>query len=513
MHRRAFITKNFMLAGVLIHTPIHELFGKTSKQIGFDRSMVPNPIIADEPDFIDLYYKAWELAYDHIRTQEGLPQSPYMDEAFDPNTIWIWDTCFMVQFCKYAPNVFPGVESLKNFYVPIHDEKGIPLRIEIPDNPPLFAWTEYEYLKFTDDREHLKDLVLNKRYLQKHYEWFDQMNLGEIIAHSAPTCLKKVENGYLWEGGRSGMDNTPRGRKGEKADKNRPNNPDMLWIDAIAQQGLSALYISRMYDTLGDNKNSKIWANKYQALKDKVNKLYWDESDGFYYDIHQKTLDPIKVITPASFWPMLAEMCTPEQAARLVEKVKDKNLLGGKVPWVSLARNDADFKENGFYWRGSVWLPLAYMGIKALQKYNYFDLAYQNSLDIITHMSNTYKQYEPHTIWECYQPNEPKPAVNEYAKNEPVRKDFCGWSALGPISLLIENVLGFYDVNADKKIVRWHKKRQDKHGIKNLKFGDIVTDIIYTKNEIEVTSNAPYLLIVNGKKIAIKKGYQVLRDF
>lgn len=511
MQRRDFIIKNLMLAGVFVNIPSLKGMEKLSKNVAFDKTMVPEPIISDDPAFIDLYYKAWELAYDHIKTQDGLPQSPYMDEAFDPSTIWIWDTCFMVQFCKYAPNVFPGVASLKNFYVPIHDGKDIPLRIEIPDNPPLFAWTEYEYFKFTNDLKHLKDLLLDKAYLQKHYSWFDRTLPGEIIANSAPTCLQKVEHGYLWEGGRSGMDNTPRGRVGEKAIRNRPNNPDMLWIDAIAQQGLSALYISRMYETLGDIPNSNLWNAKYQALKTKINELYWDEEDGFYYDIHQHTLKPIKVVTPASYWPMLAEMCTPEQAAKLVEKVKDQHLLGGKVPWVSLARNDADFRENGFYWRGSVWLPLAYMGIKALEKYNYLDIAYQNAYAIITHMSNTYQQYIPHTIWECYQPTEPKPAVNEYAKNEPVRKDFCGWSALGAISLLIENVLGFYDVNADTNTVKWHKTRTDKHGVKRLKFGTITTDIIFDRKQIKVTSNAPYLLVVNDQQFEIKKGKQVLK--
>ena len=38
-----------------------------------------------------------------------------MDEAFRDDTIWIWGTCFMTLFCKYAPAEFPGVESLNNF--------------------------------------------------------------------------------------------------------------------------------------------------------------------------------------------------------------------------------------------------------------------------------------------------------------------------------------------------------------------------------------------------------------
>ena len=137
------------------------------------RERVPVPVFDQKPELVNLYWKAWELAYEHIKEQPGLPQSPYMDEAFSEDTIWIWDTCFMVLFCKYAPDVFPGVESLNNFYVPLHDdvypEGTYPLNIRHPDNPPLFAWVEYDNFAFTGDKNHLQTLLQEKRYLQKHF--------------------------------------------------------------------------------------------------------------------------------------------------------------------------------------------------------------------------------------------------------------------------------------------------------------------------------------------------------
>jgi hypothetical protein len=506
MKRRNFIQKNLLAGGAfLLPSSLFALdkFFVLNNE-AFDKNFVPKPVLENSKEFIDLYYKAWELAYAHIKTGDGLPQSPYMDEAFDDSTIWIWDTCFMVQFCKYAPTIFPGILSLNNFYAPILDKVNIPLSIEIPDNPPLFAWTEYEYFKFTNDHRHLEDLLIKNQYLQKHFEWFDACTPGRVIANSAPTYLQNVKNGYHWEGGRSGMDNSPRGRTGEHALKQRPNNPKMLWIDAIAQQGLSALYIARLFEQLGNKALARKWRTTYKKIKDTINKLYWDKADGFYYDIDEDTLAPIKVVTPASFWPMLAEVCSKEQAESMIKKVKDENVLGGIVPWPSLARNDNDFQKNGSYWRGSVWMPTAYMGIKAIQKYNYLELAHQNATDIVTHMSKTYQQFTPHTIWECYNPMEPKPATNEFGTGQLARPDFCGWSALGAISLLIENVLGFYDVNAATKTVKWKKLRTDKHGIRRLKFGTIVTDIIANGNKVEVSSNETYTLVVNGKRLKVE---------
>ena len=84
------------------------------------KHLIPRPVCDGHKDFIALYHKAWELAHDHIKELPGLPFSPYMDEGALPYDIWIWDTCFMALFCKYSQNVFPGVESLQNFYQVLH---------------------------------------------------------------------------------------------------------------------------------------------------------------------------------------------------------------------------------------------------------------------------------------------------------------------------------------------------------------------------------------------------------
>ncbi|TKG97048.1 hypothetical protein EYV94_01070 [Puteibacter caeruleilacunae] len=465
-------------------------------------NFVPQPVFEENKDFVELYYQAWRSAYKHIKTQEGLIQSPYIDEAFWDNTIWIWDTEFMVMFCKYAPDVFPGIQSLNNFYVPILDNKPSPLNIQHPDNPPFYAWIEAEYFKFTNDKDHLDKLLNKTRYLQRHFEWFDNLKAGtKLHFKHAYVKAEKVDKGYRWGGIQSGMDNTPRGRG---------NRNDMLWIDAISQQALAAKYINELAQKTGNKADAKLYAKKYNELKKMVNTYYWNQEDGFYYDLKESDLSPIKVVTPASFWAMLAGIPNKNQAEKMVEKLRDDECLGGVVPWVTVARNDQDFNaEYGDYWRGSIWLPTAYMGIKAIEKYGYLEEAAENAYDIVKHMSITYKQFEPHTIWECYNPTKPEPTTLAH-KKELVRPDFCGWSALGPISLFVENVLGFYEVNALEKRIRWYLHNDSKHGIKKLKFGEIVTDIIFEDGKVTVKSNEPYTLIINKKKFKVKKGSSVL---
>ncbi len=484
------------------------------------RDEVPKPIYDAQPGLVDFYWRAWEGAADHVVVDPRLPQSPYMDEAHSANIIWPWDTAFMSLFTKYAPQSFPGVESLQNFYQPIHDDfDSFPLVNGHPDNPPLYAWTEWENYKAQKNTAHISELINEDQYLQKHFEWFDTVPVGTKVPGNENTnSLRWTHNervndsqgnllGYHWGniGNYSGMDNTPRGRN-EKG--------DMLWVDAIAQQGLSALSIARLHEALGNNAESAQWMNTYNEIKDVVNTYYWDEEDGTYYDINVNTLEPMRVKTPASFWPVLAEMASDEQVARMAEMVNDPNQLGGAVPWPSVARNDQDYDPDGDYWRGGVWLPTAYMGVKALEKYERFGEADETAYNLIQHMYKTWTEYDDPehgaSIWEVYDPDEARPATGP---NNISRPNFTGWSALGPISLFVENVLGF-DVDATSNTVTWRLERPGRLGIEGLHIGDVTADLVSDgEGNVVVTSDSPFTLVVNGTEYEIIAGENEIRGF
>ena len=116
-----------------------------------------------------------------------MPQNPYVDEAFCDTRVWIWDTCFMSLFCKYARHIFPGVETLNNFYEVIHNGKLLPeiipsanepwwtyavpgqraeIKIHHADNPSLFAWVEYENALVSGDLEHIKISYIKNNFFK-----------------------------------------------------------------------------------------------------------------------------------------------------------------------------------------------------------------------------------------------------------------------------------------------------------------------------------------------------------
>lgn len=479
----------------------------------FDRALIPQPVFDAEPGYVELYWKAWELAYAHVKWQKGLVQPLYMDEGLWDDTIWIWDSEFMVMFCKYAPKLFPGIQTLDNFYYTMLEDSGSSLRIQHPDNPPFFAWVENDYYKITGDRDHIRELLLDKKFPQRYWDLFPTLSPERKLQFDHyPIALKYKGIGYEWSGISSGMDNTPRTRAGK----------GMLWVDAISQQALSALYISRLAKVAGDGATAREFEKKWKELRVIVNKYYWDDSDGCYYDIvpapsgETASVADVQaspsawrttgILTPASFWPMLAEIPSKAQARRMTEFALRPDKLGGEVPWVTVSRDDPDFDANdGWYWRGSMWLPTAYMGIKALEKYGFQEAADTTAEKVLSWMLRTYCDYEPHTIWECYSPTAPTPSSNHGKR---VRPDFCGWSAIGPISLFIENVLGFHDIDASSRTVHWDIRHDCRHGLNNLTFGDTTTELLYdpAASTVTIRSNKPYCLILNGKSHRIRAG-------
>lgn len=522
------------------------------------KSRIPHPVFP-ERGLVDLYYEAWTIAHSRVtKGPEGLPSSPYMDEAHSA-PIFIWDTCFMSLFCKYAPQDFPGMSSLDNFYVPIIDGKEIPLKVEWLDNPPLFAWIERDYFRFSNDRERLNRILNEKQYLQKFFDWFNTTPKGYALPHgkSFPVQKRLVTDvghiGHAWTGLTSGMDNTPRGRglgrsskgeriaaddymvtrdfreailkkiehekSGSREDKEywtakhreldrlkhevlRDGYDKILWVDAISQQALVAMCIRDLFEAQGNSEQAAVWSQKYEDLKKTINDVYWDEEDGCYYDVEIATMKPCRVKTPASFWPLLAKVASPEQAERMARLAEDPEVFGGKYPWVSMLRSDPEFHPQGNYWEGSVWLPMVYMGTKALENYGYVELADKNAENTVRQQLRTWKNFSPHSIWECYHPDADEPAGDFKHR---YRANFCGWSALGPISLFIENIMGFRHVDAINREVLWSlKKINGKHGLKNLRFGNIVTDIVFDGNDkILVSSNDNFTLIVNGHRYPV----------
>ena len=233
----------------------------------------------------------------------------------------------------------------------------------------------------------------------------------------------------------------------------------------------------------------------------------------------------------AGLWAMIlgldaSDPDTADRKTRLRNILFDTEYYYTDMPLGTLPKSHSQFVANGGYAKGGLYPPTTYIGIKGAEKVLGFangQLLAKRYLDGIADVF----QYS-NTIWEMYAPtrqvlteitgtrgktwsgissvhnngratctvsgsrfscdilktgysiadlqrdqgNGPYIAPSRrYDNSSLVKPDFVGWGALGPIALLIENIIGI-QANAPEREIVWYITRTDRHGIENLWLGD-----------------------------------------
>jgi putative isomerase len=120
-------------------------------------------------------------------------------------------------------------------------------------------------------------------------------------------------------------------------------------------------------------------------LSDLINKVFWDEKDGFYYDRNEKTGQIVRVKSVAGFTGLWSGVATPDRARRLVyEHLLNEKEFWVKYPVASYSQTEPDYYQGSrageCNWRGTAWIPTNYMIFHGLVRYGYTDVAKQLAL-------------------------------------------------------------------------------------------------------------------------------------
>lgn len=470
-----------------------------------DFGRLPEPVLTEHPEWLDMWHLAWRLAARNIRLTHG---RRHMDNAWDParNCQWVWDSCFVALFCRYGAAQFPGMASLDNFYDLQSDDGYISMTYDMterralwPDriNPPLFAWTEWEYLRTTGDASRLERVV---PHIERFMDWIDANRRTRPHrrrnapghpwpgdpAITWPTAGTETMFQLYWfeDCGSSGMDDSPRAPRLAEA------GPFYDWIDLSSQMALSFDMLSRLRAAMGDMERAAAWAQRHRELGALINEELWCERTRFYHD---RTL-PLNFVahkTVAGFWPMLAGICPPERTAALAAHLQNEKEFNRPVPVPSLSADDLNYCARGTYWRGGVWASTNYMIARGLDHCGRGDLAHDIARRYLDGLVRTCRDVEPHTLWEANSPEETKPALGPYIPRY-VKPDFVGWSGIGPTAMLIENIIGI-DLDAPACAAQWHIRLTEEHGVRRLGSADFLCRARADANapaEVEVRSDA-----------------------
>lgn len=457
---------------------------------------LPIPVLKDHEEWIELYDMAWEYAFHNIEYIEKAGWKPQLTCMPGVGIIWQWDSCFMTFITNYSNGLLSAFNNLDNLYRLRRESDGfMAMAYKIEEeieaypgriNPPLMAWAEWEYYVVTGD---------SSRF--------------ERVLPALEGCYQFIENnrrrncGLYWfeDSGSSGMDNSPRGGYPSE----NLNGSDICFVDLACQQALSANCLSKIYKAIGEEKKADFYKAEHQRICGLINRYHWSEHAGFYFDFFSRGSENEKVKfinskTAAAFWTLISGSAEGERKERLIAHLFDEKKFYTKTPFASLSKDDPNYNQNGGYWLGGVWAPTNYVAIRGLAENGYPELAREAAIRYLSAMCKVAKNEAYGSIWECYAPEAFRPATTE--KGDIVRANFVGWSGLAPITMLIENILGFR-FNAPENIVEFTMFPYQLGGLKNMCLGDNKISIECKKyvseagkSILQICAEKPFTLVV-----------------
>lgn len=477
---------------------------QAESKIVYRPELLPGVVCDVHPEWVALHELAMRTAINNIEypVQPGwLPQLTCMPgQGF----IWQWDSCFMTFFARYANGLLPAMNNLDNLYRLQRDDGYISMAYDMSTdreaygeriNPPLYAWAEWEYFQVTgDDSRFVRVLPV----LERFYQW--------VRANR-----RRPDSDLYWfeDSGSSGMDNAPRG--GYIAAHG--DGSDICYIDLACQQALSARCLARIADRLGEEALELCYREEHRALAELINERHWCQRTGFYYDLFSRSSRELRMNflnhkTAAGFWPILSGVAGPAQINRLAEHLLDPAEFWTLHPVPTLSKDDPNYDPFGGYWLGGVWAPTNYMIARGLQQAGWHALAREIAVKHLAAMAAVMRDESFGSIWEAYAPDHCQPSHHKELGGL-VRPNFVGWSGLGPLAMLIEQVFGL-QFDAEANAVSWDIRTTGDHGVTNLRFNGGTLSLLCDgfhpdgrQTEVHVTTNRALtlnLMIANQRE-------------
>jgi len=140
-----------------------------------------------------------------------------------------------------------------------------------------------------------------------------------------------------------------------------------------------------------------------EDLAGRINDVFWDERDGFYYDRHERRREPVRVKSVAGFIPLWLGIVPKDNAQRLVQE----HLLNAREFWIrypvaTSSKSEPDYVQvlenrNICNWLGTTWIPTNYMVFQGLRRQGFADAARQlayKSFELALNEADTREYYD-----------------------------------------------------------------------------------------------------------------------
>ncbi|MBO5873246.1 MAG: hypothetical protein J6Q56_03480 [Clostridia bacterium] len=305
------------------------------------------------PEFRDineerLYYKCFSILRSTIYTPEGkLDYCSLTPHRFPHRAIWLWDTAYLITGLKHMS--YDVAKQAVLAILQCSCEDGFLPHMTTPEwqsnitQPPVLAWAALHLYEYGKDKDFLVEAFDR---LAKYVEW--DLNNRDINGNGLPEWV--VSDDPFCRCDESGMDNTPR----------FDDVDEMDCIDFASFLANDMRCLSEIARIIGRDEDSKLWKDRFDTIKEKINTILWDDEDGFYYDRKVSDNEFHKVKSVASFIPLFAGICDKEKAKKLVEHLNNPNEFKTAFPIPTISADDKTYPTRDMF-RGTVWLNFNYL--------------------------------------------------------------------------------------------------------------------------------------------------------
>ena len=163
----------------------------------------------------------------------------------------------------------------------------------------------------------------------------------------------------------SGLDNSPMWEELDYDEGTR--SLGRASVDLCSLTALSARILVVLTEQTGQDPSP--FVNDYLRIHHAVNSQLWGP-DQLY---HNMNLDGslASSVSPTSFYPMLAGLCSRDQARALIKRhLRANDHFWGHPVIPSTPRSSPHYDGDGDYWRGRIWPPLNYLVWAGLRQYD-----------------------------------------------------------------------------------------------------------------------------------------------
>jgi len=320
---------------------------------------------------------AWNTIYDAPNHRVIAPVSRNWSNGWGGFVLFDWDT----YFASYMLSLFDKNLAYANA---IEITKAITPSGFIPNFQAPFNYSSWDR-----SQPSIGSTVVLAIYNHYNEKWFLEEVYNELLTWNRWWPKHRDVNGYLaWGSDKvagsaihpDGSINTMQGAKYESGLDNSPMYDNVPFNKQTgkmeyADVGLMSFYVmdcnsmAVIADILGKKQDEKEFKERAAKYGDKL-KTLWDDSTGIFLNKRLDNGEKSYRLSPTNFYPMLAKVCTQQQAETMMAKhfFNPKEFYGEFV-MPSIARDDPAFKDND-YWRGRIWAPMNFLVFLGMQNYN-----------------------------------------------------------------------------------------------------------------------------------------------